>query len=491
MSSTGRRVLASSNFLITVALLAVLFILVNFVASRRYARKDLSRQQLATLSPQTKQVLADLKEPVRIIVFYQPYTEDPITKERRPVRLYPLINDLIEEYKAHSSKLVVEMVDPEQDIARAEQLVKEYQIDSANLIIVTLGTRSKQLTDTDLAEYDYDSAIPGMAEPRVKAFKGEDALTSAILGVTGNAASKVWFTSGHGEKSLDDAEATGFSKVKETLGRQDMNVETVTLLERTDIPADVKLVVIAGPGRRFTEQELAVLQAYLEHGGKLLVMLDPLEDTGLEPWLTKWGVNAGQDIVVDPARQLPLISAANLFVTEYTRHPVVGKMKTLATLFPLARSVRPAKPLPEDMTVMPLTLTSPQGWGETQTSVKTFEFNEGQDLKGPVSIAVAGERARSPQAEPAAPQPRWIVVGDSDFAINAQLPNAGNRDFLLAAVYWLTGQESLIGIGPKTLNSVRLQMIQPQLTGVFWFSFLAMPALCGLLGALMWWTRRT
>ena len=487
----ARLVFSSANFLVTVALLGMLFILVNFVASRRYTRKDFTRQQLAALSPRTKQVLADLKEPVRVIVFYQPYTEDPLTKERRPVRLYPLINDLLEEYKARSSKLVVEMVDPEQDIARARQLVKEHQIETADLIIVTLGTRSKQLTDTDLAEYDYDSPIPGMAEPRVKTFKGEDALTSAILSVTGSAASKVWFTSGHGEKSLDDAETIGFSKVKETLGRQDMNAETVTLLERTEIPSDVKLVVIAGPTHRFTEQELGLLQAHLERGGKLLVMLDPLEDTGLEPWLAKWGVVAGQDIVVDPANQLPFISAANLFVTTYTRHPVVEKMKTLATLFPLVRSVRPTEPLPEGVTVSPLTLTSPDGWAETQTSVNTFEFNEGQDLKGPVSIAVAAERVLAPQegAPPAAA--RLVVIGDSEFAVNAQLPNAGNRDFLLATVYWLTGQESLIGIGPKALNTVRLQMTGPQLTGVFWFSFLALPLACGALGALMWWTRRT
>ena len=61
----------------------------------------------------------------------------------------------------------------------------------------------------------------------------------------------------------------------------------------------------------------------------------------------------------------------------------------------------------------------------------------------------------------------------------------------MGAVYWLIEQEQLIGIGPKPLNTVKLNLTGGQLTGVFWFSFLAMPLVCGMLGALMWWTRRT
>ena len=482
MPSLRRRVFSSMNLLVSLVLLGILFIMVNWVASRRYTRWDFTKQKVSALADQTTQTLKSLKEPVSVIVFYQP-----------DHRLYELIKDLLKEYERITPQLKVEYVDPQQDIARAKQLAKEFQIEDLNLVVFQAGTRHKYLSDTELAVYDYRSAQPG-SESRVKAFKGEDAFTSAIINVTQAKASLIWLTSGHGEKSVDAVEPVGISDLKKSLERQNMSVQTVTLLEHSAIPPDVKLVMIPGPTRRFTETEVGLLQTYLEHGGRLLALIDPLDDTGLDGLLERWGITLGMDIVVDPARQLPFVSAANLFVTDYSQHPIVEKMKTLMTLFPLARSVRPMQPTPVGLTVAPLALTSEKGWGETQTSVETFQFNEGQDLKGPVSIAVAAEHpstSPTPTQTPAtAPRTRLVVVGDSDFIVNTQFGNVGNRDFLMGTIYWLIEQEQLIGITSRALESLKLNLTAGQLTGVFWFSFLAMPLCCGVLGVGMWWLRR-
>ena len=86
---------------------------------------------------------------------------------------------------------------------------------------------------------------------------------------------------------------------------------------------------------------------------------------------------------------------------------------------------------------------------------------------------------------------RLVVVGDSDFVGNAQLGNIGNRDFLLGTIYWLIEQEQLIGIGPKHLESLKLNLTSDQLTGALWLCVAGFPALFGLLGAFVWWRRRT
>ncbi len=480
MARWGRRVLASTNVVATLALLGALFILVNFIASRRYARWDLTQQQLTALSGQTVQALRALEEPVSVVVFYQPSH-----------RLYGLITDVLNEYQRVSPKLQVEFVDPERDIARARQLAKEFAIEDLNVVVFKSGDRRKPLSDTELADYDYSAAQLG-GEPRVAAFKGEDAFTSALITVTRQTSPLVWFTAGHGEKALDAQDPAGLATLNRTLQQQGISTETVTLAERPAIPPEVQLVVIAGPTRRFLDHELGLLQAYLEAGGRLLALLDPSEEAGLDGLLDRWGVALGHDIVVDPSHQLPFVSAANLLVTDYTQHPIVDKMRTLVTLFPLARSVRPSQPAPGGITVTPLAVTSPAGWGETRTEVSTFAFEEGQDIKGPVSIAVAAERPTSPAAEagdggrPA----RLVVIGDSDFAMNAQLGNVGNRDLVLGILYWLIQEEQLIGIGPKALESIRLHLTAPQLNQMFWFSFLAMPGVLGLTGVGMWWLRR-
>jgi hypothetical protein len=112
-----------------------------------------------------------------------------------------------------------------------------------------------------------------------------------------------------------------------------------------------------------------------------------------------------------------------------------------------------------------------------------FTFDEGKDVKGPVTIAIATER-KSPAVT------RLVVIGDSDFVSNGQLSNIGNADLALGALHWLVEQERLIGIGPKPLESIKLQMTATQMSGVFWFSFAGLPCLLGALGALMWWVRR-
>jgi ABC-type uncharacterized transport system involved in gliding motility auxiliary subunit len=186
---------------------------------------------------------------------------------------------------------------------------------------------------------------------------------------------------------------------------------------------------------------------------------------------------------VDPARQLPFVSAANLFVTTYTQHPIVEKMKTLATLYPLARSVRPVEPAPEGLKVTSLALTSEAGWGETQTGVETFTFDDGADLKGPVPIAAAAQRETPTPA-------RLVVIGDSEFIVNAQLGNAGNQDLLLGGVNWLIERQQLIGIGPKTFQSLRLSLTGRQPLLIFFTSLFALPLTFCLLGVGVWWARR-
>ena len=488
--------LARLNLAATLVLLGALFILVNFVASRRYARMDFTRAKLSVLSEKTVRVLKGLPTPVRVIVFYQP--QEP---NQRPDPLYPLIVNLLKEYERYSTQLKIEYVEPYRDRARAEQLAKQFDIDRINLVVFQAGTRHKYLSDTDLADYDLNAMRLG-GQPQLEAFKGEDAFTSAIVNVTQASSPLVWCTTGHGEKVADSPEPLGLSSLKKYLEQQNVTIQPVTLVDRTAVPPDVKLIVIAGPTRRFTDAEATLLQTYLDHGGRLLALIDPLDETGLDDLLQRWGVLLGHDIVVDPARQLPGVRPENLFIVAYTHHPIVQKMKTFMTLFPLARSVRPTQPLPTGLTVTPLAMTSDSGWGETQASGEVFKFDAGVDLKGPVSIAVAVERLPAPPQHVGGAQAgrpvsssggtstRLVVMGDSDFIINTQLANVGNRDLLLGAFYWLIEQEQLIGIGPKPLEAIKLDLTSQELRGISWFSFLLMPLACGMAGVGVWWIRR-
>ncbi len=475
-----RQWLGGLNLLVTLVLIGVLFIFINYISSRRYYRTDISATKISALSDKTRQALKQLQQPVRIVVFYQPSN-----------RLYEMIRDVLKEYERAGSKVAVEYVDPQQDLARARQMVLEFGIDPKRdqaMIIVAAASsnlaakpRHKFLSDTDLADYDYSSMGMGGGQPNLKAFKGEDALTSAILSVTQNTQPLIWLTHGHGEKSLEDRDEMGLSDLAKDLERENMQAKTVTLLEQKTIPSTVGAVVIVGPTARFLEQELLMLEDYLRHGGRVLAMIDPLTDTGLDGLLLHWGAELGMDIVVDPARQLPHVSPANLFVTTYSQHPIVEHMQTLMTLFPLARSVKAGAPRQGVITTV-LALTSPQGWGETSVNTQPFEYNKGIDTPGPVPIAVASESTGGA---------RLVAIGDSDFVENGQITNVGNADLVLGAFHWLVGQEQLIGIGPKPIGSMKLNLTAAQMKRIFWLTFVGLPCAFGILGTVVWWKRRT
>ncbi|MBI3324911.1 MAG: Gldg family protein [Candidatus Omnitrophica bacterium] len=469
-----RRWLFSLNLAVTLAMVGALFILVNFIASRRYARKEFSRSQISALSGKTTQLLHQLKDPVRVIVFYQPTQ-----------RLYELIQDLLKEYQREGPKLTVEYVDPEQDVAKAQQLAKEFEIDRINLIVFQSGSRHKYLSDSDLAEFDYTGMEAGEQQPTLKSFSGEDAFSSAILNVTQAQQPLIWVTTGHGEKSVEETTPRGLGQLKKFLERENMKVELKAILEQSEIPKEVSAVVIPGPTKRFMEQELVQVEGYLEHGGRLLAMIDPLQDSGLDGLLSRWGAELGMDIVVDPSLKLPFISPANLLIATYTQHPIVTRIEPekLITLFPLARSVQPVRGR-NGITSTELALTSPDGWGETNTSTNTFQFDQRSDTRGPVPIAVACERSGQPAT-------RLVVIGDSDFVANGQLLNApGNVDFILGSLHWLAGEEQLIGIGPKQLEHVKLSLTVEELRTIRWLTIGLLPGLFVVAGIVVWWLRR-
>ena len=141
MNKHVRQALSSFNLLTTVILLGMLFIMVNYIASRRYTRWDLTKQKMSALSDLTAQTLKTLKEPLSVLVFYQPNH-----------KLYEPVHDLLNEYERKSTKIKVEYIDPDQDIARAKQLAQQLQIEDLNLVVFQTTTRHKYLSDTDLAE---------------------------------------------------------------------------------------------------------------------------------------------------------------------------------------------------------------------------------------------------------------------------------------------------------------------------------------------------
>jgi ABC-type uncharacterized transport system involved in gliding motility auxiliary subunit len=470
------RTFLSSGAALSLALLIAL--MVNYLSFRHYHREDLSRARRYTLSSKTEGLLESLSAPVDITVFFQPEQ-----------LLYEDIHNLLREYQFQSSRLNIQWVDPDRDLALAEELVKKYQVAEANVVVFSCEGRNKYVRADEIAE---TSAAAGLE--RIKAFRGEQAFSSAIQAVARESVPTVYFLTGHGERDLASFDRrTGFSGAVQLIERDNIEVKTLRLSTEKQIPSDCAALIIAGASQSMSKAEADLISAWLRRSGRLLVLADARQTSGLEKVLLEWGVRLRNDVVLDPDRTL---TGREVFVATYNAHPITAKLGTTAAIFHLPRSVEPDLTQPKTAAadrpqVTPLALSSSNGWAETQPDQIPAKFDRNtEDLGGPVSMAVAVEKGGSSglldvQIRPA----RLVVFGDSGFVSNSGL-TGGDISLFMSSLNWLLDREELMAIAPRETNDTRLKLTREQTRQLFWSLVGGIPALAALLGGILWLWRR-
>ncbi len=469
-----------------IALGVALLVGVNWLGSRHWLRGDWTNTRIYTLSSATRKLVGGLTKPVRVTVFLD-----------RDSRLWAPVSELLSRYRALSPRIEVEYLDPKRNPARAEAVAREFGGVREGTVVFRSGDRKKYVEEDKMAEFDLAAGAMGQGPPEIKAFKGEEAFTSAILAVAEDRSSRIYFAAGHGEGSIDSAErGRGFAEAKQLLERDNLTVATWESLGKDAVPSDANALIVAGPRTALLVPEAAAIAKYLAGGGGVLLLLDPVlpapgapaADFGLGALLAENGVRLGSDIVVDPANALPLVGAETVFANRYGTHSIVRALagEGLPVILPLARSVTKVE---NAASVTMLVETSADGWGETSLSDLESELKKDPaDAAGPVSLAVASGASENDKTP--TKKGRLVVVGNSRFAAAGSLASAGNANLLLNAIHWLTGAEKRMGIAPKTLEQASLSLTQAQVRQISLFAILGLPAMAVILGIWVWYRRR-
>jgi len=333
----------------------------------------------------------------------------------------------------------------------------------------------------------------------------EGDLTNAILKVAKTDQKKIYFLAGHGERDLDNETEPGYQVLRKALENENYLVEPLKLFLQKDVPEDCAALVVAGPEKPLEPSELDAMERYLDKGGNMLFLLNPGSTSGLDAFVAKWGVKVGKNVVVDQVFRLfegPALGVDPL-VEDYGTHEITKDFEG-QTLFNMVCSVDVAETLPAGVTAVSLAKTSEKSWAETDLSL-LFDKGEvsltGEDLSGPVSVAVAvtreipaadrNEEAAGSESEPGGQVvSRVVVIGDAEFADNQYIAKMYNADFLLNAVNWLSGEEAYISIRPKATRGSQVSMTPEQTQTIFFLSVLILPEFLLLLGLTVWWRRR-
>ena len=472
-----RRWLARTDLIVSVGLAAVLFGLVNLLASRHYVRLHSSSDSVRHLSEKSLRLLEDVPGEILVSVLMR-----PSNAAYRPVA------DLLREYEANSPDVTLRFIHPDRDLADAEALVRTAQTGHEECLVVEVGGRRETIPADRLFETGPSDAGSGASASR-RAFRGEQLLSGAIRGLARPSRPVVYFLQGHGEHSPADFGRAGYSRIAERLRDDNLDVRTLDFGTARIVPADCELLVLAGPRRELAPRELTLLRAHLERRGRLLLLLDARTNTGLEPLLREWGIQTGSDVVADETHTL---GGRDLHATVYPDHPVSASLQGFATIFSLPRSLRPIPQPPggDKPSVSPIVLSSADSWAEFDPGDASPRFDPQIDIPGPLPVAVAVVRGPVAGVHMQLQPMRMVVFGDSGFASNGGLAGA-NGDLFLNAVHWLLDDAPRQMVpGPRTPAEDRVVVSRLRLRRLFFGVVVLFPALLAAFGFTVAWARR-
>lgn len=428
-----------------------LFILIaiNMLVKKIEWQVDLTKNKRYSLAQASKDFIHKLDKKIEVLCFYRP-------GERGRKQL----EDLLKLYARENKLFTYEFIDPD----RSPGLAKEYEIHQSGEVVIKFNKKQEKLI-----------------------FPDEEKITNALVRLSNEEKGKIYIVKDHGEASLFAGGDRSLSKLEKLLTEQGLGVEEISLIQKGKIPEDALTVLIIGPQKDFLSSEQKILKDYLQKGGRILVALQPEQKNNLWQWVEEeFGLKIRPGFVLDPVGKLVLGSFMAAVGQEYPYHSTTENFNFM-TVFPTSLALEIVAGQGKSS---PLIKTGEGSWLETDLSkLKEGEaqFEEGKDIKGPLTLAVWWENKDKKEKKGVS---RVLVFGDDDWMTDKYVELGGNKDLLRNSLNWLRSKENLISISkPKLANSFLFLREQEKLLLTV-VPLLLLPLLCLLLAGIVAFKRR-
>src|SRR3954468_12786639 len=475
------------NLLVQLMLIFFLMIAVNWIGFRHYKRWDVSRDQKYALSDKTKRFLNTLKGKVRITNFFPPDT--PITGD---------VASLLTEYQyAAKGKIDIETIDPKRSLSRAKEIFDKYKVvtDEA-LLVIDYDGRNKTVKASEMAEIDQSGMAMGEG-PRVAAFKGEQALTSAMMDLVEGKKNVLGYVIGHKEPPLSGQSPV--SVLKTFIENENIKIQELNFFEVPSVPADIKTIMIAAPQYDLSDREMQMLRGFWDKQGRILLLLDPAAKTPkLFAFLNELGVRVNDDrlmaFVQTGIQEVALIRdvQAHFLDTPITKRLADARMLLFGGTCSL--TLEPDRVRAANIQLTPL-LQAEKGYFaehdyQAQDQAK-FQADARSAGDAPLTLGVSIEKGASADQRVNVNSSRMVVVSNAGFfQDNLVTQDQQALDFVSAATNWLLSREQLIGIAPKVPKPLTFSLSDDALRSVRWIILVLMPLVPAVIGTAVWWQRR-
>ena len=462
---SARRFRAGGYATFAAAVVIAIAVLVNMVVGALPADKtqiDVTSQALYTLSDQSRQIVRALDRDVTLsLLAYTGQEDESVTK-------------LLDRYAALSDHVKVEYVDP----AVNPTVLEKYKDEAlyANSVIVTCGEKYRFVSYQDIFQTDYSNYYyNGSVET---SFNGEGALTSAIHYVASDDLPKVYFLTGHGEKTLS-------ASLEDRVEEDNLELTELSLLSLEQVPEDADCVLIYAPSSDLSADEAQLLTDYLDAGGDVMLITDYIvggDMPNLMQLTKRMGMQPREGIVVEGDGSRSLRGYAYYLLPYLGTHEITAPISEAGyyLLMPMAQGILETGE--GSATVTSLMSTSGKAYAKAAGYDMTTTEREDGDATGPFDVAMASEDGEAHMV--------WATSASMLEDGIDQVVSGANGDFFLNALNWMCEQEESISIRAKSLSSETLTLSSRDAS--LWSAVVVgvVPVALVAVGVVIWFRRK-
>ena len=431
---------------------------VNLVPVPASARIDFTKSKRFSLSKQSKEVLANVKQRA-VVTAFAPEN----SAQARDAEV------LLAQFRRANSEIRTRVL----DFAKAQGEALRLGAQDDGEVVVEIGDRKEVVAP--VLEQTISSALQRLARPKPQ----------VLCGLEGN-----------GERRLDSEAPQGFQLARLVAERNGISTRGLDLTVAKTIPADCTILAMVAPTAALLPNEIQLINDFLAANGKMLLMSEP-GGANLDAITTRWGLRLLPGVVFDPPRALagdPTSLLVNDFPTE---SPVSKGVDTAG--FVTAGGITTAASEDAGLSVARVLQSSQQSWLELDpaTTPAAYDADKG-DRGGPVVLGGAADRSevkgsgenRLSTGGATIARTRLLTFADADWASNAFLDRLANSRLLANGLNWLAGEEDLVAIGGVDPDLRRLELTPSERRVMGIGSIGAIPAVVLLVGAGVWLRRR-
>ncbi len=454
---------STGSILIAFAVVVVLNVIVGELPTS-WTTIDVTSDKIYSLTDQTKEFVQGIDEDVTIYVIVAESSQDDT------------LGQTLARYEELSDHITVEYVDPNVN----PRFYKQYTDSiSMNSLIVVGEKRNKVILYSSIYESEYDYTTYSST---TTGYDGEGQITSALYYVLSDDMPKVYLTEGHGEYTLSSS-FTG------ALKKQNVDYETINLMDYESVPEDAASLFIDAATTDFSADDKEKVLEYLERGGNVILVtgVTDAQTPNLDAILDYMGLNRTEGLVVE-------MNAGNYYRSPYYVLPTQSYSTYTSGLYgqyyifaPYVQGITIQDETVEDISYNTFLSTSDEAFSKTgEINLQDFEKSEG-DIEGPFAVGISAVKTIDEETEAT-----MVVYGSEQIFTDEanEIVSGANQVLFTNTIGSFVDQEVNISIPVKNYEISTLTVPQSKAVLVGLMTVIILPLGCLATGFVIWFKRR-